>query len=140
MIDLATLPHVNAALNGTSTVLLALGWSAILRRKRDLHRKLMLAALTSSALFLACYLVYHAGVGSVRFRGQGLVRTVYFAVLISHTVLAAAVFPAVLLTFRRALKSDFAAHRKIAQWTLPVWLYVSFTGVIVYLMLYHLPA
>ena len=139
MIDLTTLPHLNAVLNGTSTLLLSSGWIAIRRRRRDVHRKLMLAALAASALFLVSYLVYHAGVGSVRFRGQGIVRVVYFAVLLSHTVLAVAVFPAVLVTFRRALKADFAAHRRIARWTLPVWLYVSFTGVVVYFMLYHLP-
>ena len=98
----------------------------------------MLGALTASCLFLISYLIYHAQVGSVRFLGEGWVRTVYFAILISHTVLATTVVPLAIITLRRALKERFDRHRRIARWTLPIWLYVSVTGVIVYLMLYHL--
>ena len=97
----------------------------------------MLGALTASCLFLISYLIYHAQVGSVRFRGEGWVRTVYFVVLISHTVLATTVVPLAIITLRRALKERFDRHKRIARWTLPIWLYVSVTGVIVYFMLYH---
>ena len=110
----------------------------IRRGRRDAHQKVMQAALACSAVFLASYLTYHAQVGSVRFQGQGPVRTLYFAILISHTVLAAAIVPLALVTFVRARRGDFARHRAIARFTLPLWAYVSVTGVVVYWMLYRL--
>ena len=131
------LPTLNASLNGTSAVLLVLGWSSIRRRNVAAHRACMLAAFTASSLFLVSYLVYHASAGSVRFTGTGWVRPVYFTLLISHIVLSAIVLPLALTTIYRAWSSDFVRHRRIARWTLPVWLYVSVTGVVVYLMLYR---
>ncbi len=131
------LPHWNAFLNGTSAVLLMAGFIFIRRKNVRMHRRLMLAGLAASVLFLVSYLVYHAQVGSVRFRGQGWIRPLYFAVLLSHTLLAAAVVPLALITVWQALAGRFERHRRIARWTLPVWVYVSVTGVAVYLMLYH---
>jgi putative membrane protein len=130
------LPPVNAALNATSAALLSLGWLAIRTGRRQRHRALMLAALGTSALFLAGYLTRVALTGTHRFPGTGLVRTAYLAVLGSHTVLAAVVLPLVLRTLWLALRGRFDAHRGVARWTLPVWLYVSATGVVVYVMLY----
>lgn len=98
----------------------------------------MVSAFITSSLFLASYLIYHFNVGSVKFQGQGAVRTVYFAILLTHTVLAVVIVPLIFVTFARASKGNFSQHRKIARWTLPLWLYVSVTGVVVYLMLYHL--
>lgn len=135
---LRDLPALNAGLNATSAVLLAAGWLLIRAGRREAHKRVMLAALACSSLFLASYLVYHAQVGSVRFRGQGPVRVVYFAVLISHTVLAVTVVPLALVTLVRALQARFDRHRRIARITLPIWGYVSVTGVIVYWMLYRL--
>ena len=132
------LPAVNASLNATATVLLLTGYSLIRQGKREQHRKVMVAAFGVSILFLICYVTYHAQVGSVKFQGQGWVRPVYFAILISHVVLAATVPVLAVLTLRRALKGEFAKHRKLARVTFPIWLYVSITGVIVYLMLYRL--
>ncbi len=131
------LPHWNAFLNGTSAVLLMAGFIFIRRKNVRMHRRLMLAGLAASVLFLVSYLVYHAQVGSVRFRGQGWIRPLYFAVLLSHTLLAAAVVPLALITVWQALAGRFERHRRIARWTLPIWVYVSVTGVAVYLMLYH---
>jgi uncharacterized membrane protein YozB (DUF420 family) len=131
------LPTLNAALNATSAALLVLGWFLIRAGRREAHRKTMTAALTCSALFLVSYLAYHAQVGSVRFTGTGAARTVYFAILLTHTVLAASVAPLAVTVFVLARKGRFATHRKLARWTLPVWLYVSVTGVVVYLMLYR---
>jgi putative membrane protein len=119
-------------------VLLANGWWQIRHGRREWHRWSMLAACLTSALFLASYLVYHFEVGSVRFTGQGPMRVVYFAVLISHTLLAAVIVPLVLVTLKRALSARFEAHRTLARYTLPLWLYVSVTGVVVYWMLYRL--
>lgn len=136
--SLHDLPALNASLNALSAVLLLLGYACIRAGRREAHRAFMLAAFSSSALFLVSYLVYHSQVGSVRFRGEGVLRTVYFAVLISHTVLAVVIVPLVLITLSRALRSRFDAHRRIARVTLPVWAYVSITGVIVYFMLYRL--
>lgn len=136
--EITDLPAVNATLNGIATVFLVTGWLFIRSGKRIAHRNCMLAALTCSALFLVSYLFYHSQVGSVRFQGQGTVRTVYFTILISHTILAAAVPVLALLTVWRALRERFDAHRRIARWTLPIWLYVSVTGVMVYWMLYQL--
>jgi uncharacterized membrane protein YozB (DUF420 family) len=131
------LPTVNALLNGTAAVLLAIGWTCIRRGRIDAHRRCMLAAFTASCLFLVSYVVYHAQAGSRPFTGQGLARSVYFAILITHVVLAAAIVPLALVTLRRALGGDYVRHRRIARWTLPVWMYVSITGVVIYLMLYH---
>jgi uncharacterized membrane protein YozB (DUF420 family) len=137
-VSAADLPTVNASLNALAAILLSVGYVLIRQGRREAHRKVMLAAFATSVLFLICYLVYHFQVGSVRFQKTGLVRTVYFTILISHTVLAAAVPPLAIVTLSRALKARFAAHRAIARWTLPIWLYVSVTGVMVYWMLYRL--
>ena len=136
--DVHSLPALNACLNATSAVLLVTGYRLIRSGRRDAHRKVMLTAFGTSILFLISYLTYHAQVGSVPFEGQGAIRIVYFTILISHTILAATVPFLAVITLRRGLKSDFARHRKIARWTLPIWLYVSVTGVVVYLMLYRL--
>ena len=138
MIPVTSLPHLNALLNTVSAILLLTGYCFIRRRNIAAHRRCMLAALGSSALFLISYLVYHFSVGSVRFEGQGWIRLVYFAVLVSHTVLATAIVPLVLVTVVRALRRRFDRHRDIARWTLPLWLYVSVTGVAVYWMLYRM--
>jgi len=135
---LRDLPALNAVLNATSAGLLALGYVLIRRRRREAHQKVMQAALACSALFLVSYLTYHAQVGSVRFPGQGPIRTVYFAILISHTILAIVIVPLVIVTFVRARRGRFDRHRAIARVTLPLWAYVSVTGVIVYWMLYRL--
>ncbi len=132
------LPALNATLNAASGVLLLLAYRAIRRREIDRHRTLMLSAASVSAAFLVCYLVYHAQVGSVRFLGQGTARTVYFTILISHTILAAAIVPLVLRTLSLGLKRQDFRHRAIARWTFPLWLYVDVTGVVIYVMLYHL--
>jgi len=132
------LPALNAILNATSAALLALGYVLIRRGRREAHQTVMQAALACSALFLVSYLTYHAQVGSVRFHGQGPLRTIYFAILISHTILAAVIVPLVLVTFVRARRGLFDRHRRIARLTLPLWAYVSVTGVIVYWMLYRL--
>jgi uncharacterized membrane protein YozB (DUF420 family) len=134
----AIFPALNAALNGVSAALLVTGRWLISRRRIAAHRAVMLSALTSSALFLISYLYYHAHVGSVHFRGQGWSRPVYFTILTSHTILAAAIVPLVIITLSRALRERFDRHRAIARWTFPLWLYVSVTGVIIYFMLYHL--
>jgi len=138
MPKLHDLPTLNAILNSISAVLIVTGYCLIRARRIEAHRKVMLAAFTSSTLFLASYLVYHAQVGSVHFRGTGAIRTVYFTILITHTLLAAVVAPMVIVTLFRGLKGRFPAHRKLARVTLPIWLYVSVTGVVVYAMLYHL--
>jgi uncharacterized membrane protein YozB (DUF420 family) len=136
--SVADLPALNAALNGTSAVLLAAGYGFIRGGRRSAHRNCMLAAFVSSSLFLVSYLVYHAQVGSVPFGGRGILRTVYFTILLSHTLLAVAIVPLVLLTLWRALGERFPAHRRIARVTLPLWAYVSVTGVVIYWMLYRL--
>lgn len=136
--DVRDLPTLNALLNTTSAVLLVAGYRFIRQGRRDAHKKAMTAALAVSALFLASYLVYHAQVGSVKFQKTGWIRPVYFSILISHTILAACVAPMALVTVWRAWKGRFDKHRRLARITLPLWLYVSVTGVIVYLMLYHL--
>jgi putative membrane protein len=136
--SVADLPHLNAALNAIAGVLLVIGFVFIKAKKIDAHRRCMLAAFTMSALFLISYVTYHAQVGSRPFTGTGLLRTIYFAILIPHVVLAAAVLPLAIVTLRRGLAMDVARHRKIAKITLPIWLFVSVTGVVVYLMLYRL--
>jgi uncharacterized membrane protein YozB (DUF420 family) len=131
-------PTLNALLNATSACLLACGWWLARRGRVEWHRRLMLGAVASSTLFLASYLAYHARVGSVRFSGQGLIRFVYLAILASHTVLAAAIVPLVLLTLSRGLRRDVDRHRRLARWTAPLWLWVSVSGVAVYCLLYLL--
>ena len=132
------LPALNACLNATSAVLLATGYVLIRRGRRVAHKRVMLAALASSALFLTSYLAYHAQVGSVRFQGQGPVRTVYFTILLTHTVLAAVIVPLVGMTVVPALRERFDRHRRLARVTLPLWGYVSVTGVVIYWMLYRM--
>jgi uncharacterized membrane protein YozB (DUF420 family) len=132
------LPALNATLNSISTVLLLIGYVFIRRGERQKHKACMIAALVTSALFLTSYVIYHAQVGSVPFKGTGWIRTVYFAVLIPHVILAAAIVPPILITASRGLSAKYDKHRRIARWTLPLWLYVSVTGVIVYLMLYQM--
>jgi uncharacterized membrane protein YozB (DUF420 family) len=132
------LPHLNATLNATSFVLLVAGLYSISRGRVHLHRACMISALVVSGVFLVSYVVYHAQYGSVRFTGQGFVRTVYFTILLTHVTLAVVIVPLITITLRRALRGDFVRHRRIARWTYPLWLYVSITGVVVYLMLYRL--
>lgn len=134
----AVLPHVTAGLNAVALVLLLAGFALVRSGRRETHRKVMLAAVATSGLFLAVYLVYHATAPIFVFRGQGAVRPVYYTLLISHVVLAAAVTPMIALTVWRAWKGRFDMHRGLARWTLPLWLYVSVTGIVVYAMLYHL--
>jgi putative membrane protein len=136
--ELSDLPTVDAALNATSAALLTLGFIFIRRGNVRAHKTCMLSAVGASILFLTCYLTYHFFHGTTHFPGRGAVRPVYFAILISHTLLAAAIVPLVVTTLYRALRGRFALHRRIARWTLPIWLYVSVTGVVVYWMLYHL--
>ena len=131
------LPALNATLNAISGVLLLLGFALVRSGRRDQHRLAMLAAVATSAIFLICYVVYHWQVGSVRFTREGLVRPIYFTILISHVVLAAAVVPLVLISLTHGLNGRFAKHRAIARWTFPIWLYVSVTGVLVYVLLYQ---
>jgi uncharacterized membrane protein YozB (DUF420 family) len=128
---------LNASLNGISAILLAGGYAAIRAGKRDVHKYFMVSAFWVSTVFLASYLVYHYRVGHVVFQGQGWVRQAYFALLLSHTVLAIVIVPLILITLRRAWMEKFDKHRLIARWTLPLWFYVCVTGVIVYLMLYQ---
>ena len=137
-LSVTDLPAVNATLNGISAILLATGYVLIRRRRIAQHRLCMLAAFTTSTLFLISYLVYHAHVLSKPFTGQGPIRYVYYTILISHVLLAITILPLALITLSRALKRQFPRHKAIARWTLPLWLYVSVTGVIVYLMLYQL--
>jgi len=132
------LPSVNAALNATAAALLTWGYTLIRRRRVEIHRKVMLAAFATSSLFLVCYLTYHFQVGSVRFPKTGAIRTVYLTILTSHTLLALTVPFLAIVTLRRGLAARFDKHRRIARWTLPIWLYVSVTGVVVYVMLYHM--
>ena len=134
--SVGSLPGVNAALNGTCTVFLLLGFLFIQKRKINLHRLCMIAAFSCSAVFLALYLYFHAHAGVIRFSGRGWIRPVYFTILISHTTLAVVIVPLVLITLSRALRERFDRHKAIARWTLPLWLYVSITGVIVYWLLY----
>ena len=131
------LPTVNAILNATAAVLLVWGYTLIRRKQIAAHRKVMIAAFITSCLFLVCYVVYHAQVGSKHFPGAGALRAAYLTILGTHTVLAAAVPFLAIITLRRGLSARYDRHRRIARWTLPIWLYVSVTGVVVYVMLYH---
>jgi putative membrane protein len=136
--SVSDLPALNATLNAIAAVLLVIGYLLIRRGRIEQHRRVMLAAFCTSALFLISYLTYHANVGSRPFTGQGAIRAVYFTILITHVILAAAILPMALITLNFALRSRFDRHMRIARWTLPIWLYVSVTGVIVYLMLYRM--
>lgn len=137
MMDVSWLPTLNAALNTTAATLLVWGYWLIRRGEREKHRRVMLAAFGVSILFLLSYMVYHASAGSVKYQKTGWIRTVYLMILLTHTVLAALVPPLAALTLFRAWTGKFDRHRRIARWTLPIWLYVSATGVVVYLMLYR---
>jgi len=138
VISVHDLPAVNATLNATAAALLICGYILIRRRRKQAHRRVMLAAFVTSSVFLVCYLIYHWQVGSVRFPHPGAIRTVYLSILATHTLLAAAVPPLAIVTLSRGLSARFDKHRAIARWALPVWLYVSVTGVVVYLMLYKM--
>lgn len=131
------LPAVNATLNAVSGVLLLSGYLLIRAGRLQQHRRCMIAAFITSSLFLVCYVVYHAQVGSVPFTRQGAVRTIYFTILITHVTLAATVPVLAIVTLRRALKARYLEHRAIARWTFPIWMYVSVTGVLVYVLLYR---
>ena len=138
MLDVRDLPALNAGLNSLAAILLVTAWILIRRRRPIAHRNVMIAALVCSVLFLTSYLIYHAQVGSVRFQGTGPVRTVYFTILLTHTVLAACVPFLAGITVWRAYRRRYDRHVRIARWTLPIWLYVSVTGVVVYWMLYQM--
>jgi uncharacterized membrane protein YozB (DUF420 family) len=140
MIDYAQLPALNAILNGTAAVLIVTGIYLVKSGRERAHRAVMISAVVASSLFLISYLTYHAHIGSKHFPGHGWARYVYFSILLTHTLLAAVVVPLVLVTLTRGLKGRFDRHRSIARWTYPVWLYVSVTGVVIYVMLYHLYA
>jgi len=135
--DFTRLATLNATLNGCAGVLLVCGFLAIRSGRRVLHERLMKSAFACSVLFLVSYLVYHAQVGSVPFRGTGTIRTVYLGILLTHTVLAALVPFLAVITLWRGVKGRFESHRRIARWTFPIWLYVSITGVVIYRMVYH---
>lgn len=131
------LPAINATLNAMSGLLLVAGYALIRARRIEQHRRCMIAAFTTSSLFLVCYIVYHAQVGSVRFTRQGFVRPLYYTILVTHVTLAATVLPLAIITLSRGLKARYPQHIRIARWTLPIWLYVSVTGVLVYVLLYQ---
>jgi len=133
-------PAINATLNGASAVLLLVGRWFITHGRMAIHRIIMIAALVTSSAFLACYVYFHAHVGDIRFQGQGWIRPIYFTILITHILLAVVIVPMVIITLSRALRSRFDRHRILARWTFPLWLYVSVTGVVIYVMLYHLYA
>ena len=137
MFTLANLPALNAILNATSAILLLIGFMHIKNGRIAAHRRVMILAFTVSGLFLLSYVIYHANIGSKPYPGTGMMRTVYFSILIPHVILAAAVIPLALVTLSRGLRMDVKRHRKIAKITLPIWMFVSVTGVIVYLMLYR---
>ena len=136
--EITDLPAVNATLNLTSALFLIAGYALIRTGDRVMHKRCMLGALVASALFLVCYVVYHLNVGSRPFEGQGAVRYVYFAILVTHVILAAVILPLALTTAARGLRGQYDRHVRIARWTLPLWLYVSVTGVVIYLMLYQI--
>jgi uncharacterized membrane protein YozB (DUF420 family) len=137
-VGISDLPAVNATLNAVSAIFLTTGYVMIRRGRITLHKRCMLAALTSSTLFLTSYVIYHLNTGSRPFPGEGVARTVYFTILISHVLLAVTIVPLALITASRGLKAQYERHVRIARWTLPLWLYVSVTGVVIYLMLYQL--
>jgi uncharacterized membrane protein YozB (DUF420 family) len=132
------LPALNASLNATAAVLVTIGWFLIKRRRIAAHRRVMIAAAVVSTMFLTSYVIYHSKIGSKPFSGTGVMRTIYFSILIPHVTLAVVVLPMAIITLRRGLKRDDQRHRRLARWTFPLWLFVSVTGVLVYLMLYQL--
>jgi uncharacterized membrane protein YozB (DUF420 family) len=132
------LPAVNASLNGLSAVFLTAGYLFIRRKNQAAHRRCMIGALITSSLFLVCYLVYHSRAGRTVFTEPAWFRPIYLTILLTHTVLAAAILPLAVITVRRAFKQDFERHKKIARWTWPIWMYVSVTGVVIYFLLYHI--
>jgi uncharacterized membrane protein YozB (DUF420 family) len=132
------LPTINASLNGLAAVLLLVGYVLMKQKKITAHRNFMVAAGVTSAIFLACYVVYHISAGSVKFKGEGIARPIYFTILFTHVILAAAIAVMVPMTFWRAFKQNVEGHKKIARVTFPIWLYVSITGVVIYVMLYHM--
>ncbi|MEP6707281.1 MAG: DUF420 domain-containing protein [Pyrinomonadaceae bacterium] len=134
---LSVLPHLNASLNATSALFLLAGYYSIKRLRVRAHRNCQISALVASTIFLISYLIYHYHHGATHFNGQGIVRPIYFTILITHTILAVLIVPLIIVTVYRAARGDFFGHRKVARWTFPLWLYVSVTGVVVYLMLYH---
>jgi uncharacterized membrane protein YozB (DUF420 family) len=134
----SVLPHLNAVLNATSGLLLVTGYVLIRRRQVNLHLSCMIAALISSTLFLISYLTYHYYHGATRFAGVGIARPLYFTILVTHTVLAVVILPFIFVTVYRAARGEYRKHKRIARWTFPLWLYVSVTGVVVYLMLYQI--
>ncbi len=138
MLEITDLPAVNATLNGIAGVLLLGGYMQIRRGQQAVHKRFMLAAMVTSALFLVSYVIYHANAGSRPFPGIGLIRVFYFLILVTHVVLAATILPLALVTTARGLRADYVRHRRIARWTFPLWLYVSVTGVVIYVMLYQL--
>ncbi len=137
MITLSDLPAVNALLNGLSALFLTAGYLFIRRQRQRAHRNCMIAAVVTSTLFLVCYLTYHAQVGRTIFREPAWFRPIYLTILLTHTVLAVVILPLVVMTLNRALKERFELHKKIARWTWPIWMYVSITGVVIYLLLYQ---
>ena len=136
-LQLSDFPAIDATLNATSAVLLTLGYVFIRNKRITAHKICMISAFATSSVFLICYLWYHAHHGVTRFTGQGAIRPVYFTLLGTHTLLAAAIVPLILVTLYRAWRRRFASHKRVARWTLPLWIYVSITGVVVYWMLYH---
>jgi putative membrane protein len=138
VVTIGDLPAVNATLNGLSAIFILTGYVLIRRGHRELHKRCMLTALVTSSLFLVSYVVYHANAGSRPFPGTGVARAIYFAILITHVILAAAILPLALTTTARGLRAQYTRHVAIARWTLPIWLYVSVTGVVIYLMLYQM--
>jgi uncharacterized membrane protein YozB (DUF420 family) len=138
LIEISDLPALNATLNGISAIFLTAGYVSIRRRRQALHKKCMLAALVASTAFLTSYVIYHANTGSRPFPGQGGIRIAYFTILITHVVLAVTILPLALTTAARGLRAQYARHVKVARWTLPIWLYVSVTGVVIYVLLYRL--
>jgi putative membrane protein len=138
VISISDLPALNATLNAMSAVFLSTGYILIRRGRRAMHKKCMLAALVASTAFLTSYVIYHVNTGSRPFPGHGPIRIVYFAILVTHVVLAATILPLALTTTARGLRAQYGRHVKVARWTLPIWLYVSVTGVVIYVMLYQL--
>jgi uncharacterized membrane protein YozB (DUF420 family) len=137
-LTLADLPALNATLNGTSAIFLTIGYVLIRRGQVTLHKRCMLSALVTSTLFLTSYVIYHANTGSRPFPGAGPIRYVYFSILVSHVLLAITIVPLALVTASRGLRAQYDRHVRIAHWTLPLWMYVSVTGVVIYLMLYRM--
>ncbi|RLA65285.1 MAG: DUF420 domain-containing protein [Epsilonproteobacteria bacterium] len=136
MIDISNLPGINATLNSCSAICLVFGFWAIKNKKVEIHKKFMVSSFVFSAIFLSSYLYYHYQVGHTVFPGSGLIKTIYLIILIPHIVLAAVMVPMILATFYFALKGNFSAHKKIAKWTFPIWMYVSFSGILIYFMIY----